>query len=274
MSIRGTPMRLDSAGVLGVRTISAGAQLAATLARLGSARQSGDANEMRAALGAFETLRTTGINIPRAAEASSAAIRQLLVGDPEHRRQMQLRRSRGVRRLVRRLWDLMVVQSACRPGGGGAGRGAAMGEVSRQGYREVHARVAKALTPTGRWDESQSVALADRDWAEDQERYSGTSHVLVWLQLICERFRSGAAEAVARQGFEALFKRCEPSALSPQPSALSPEASWARWARVCRAAESWLAATCGVCTIMAWRLRTPVRGVKGWYRLDPAACHR
>ena len=207
---RGTAVQFGS--LAGARSISQHGQIAAATTRLREAASCQDTNEMQAALQALEACRPGDIGIPKDAEAASAAIRQRLEGDTELRRHAMLKRSTEVRTKVRRLWDLMVAESV------DARRKKDMvepesepepspGEVSREGYRQIHARVAKALVAAGAFSSEECGAMADADWTEDIARYSGTSHILIWLQLIRERFREGAAESVARQGFEALFSR-------------------------------------------------------------------
>ena len=47
--------------------------------------------------------------------------------------------------------------------------------------------------------------MADQDWAEDISRFSGTSHITVWLDEIRTKFREASARAVAEHSFRELF---------------------------------------------------------------------
>ena len=199
---RGTAVQFG--GLKGARSISAHAQLSATAARLRSAGDSTDANEIMAALQAVEVLRPQGVEIPDDIHDLSASIRLRMETDHDLRRQGKLRRSKRVRACVRRLWDLMVAASS-----DGASPSS---EVTRKGYREIHSRVAKSLMEEGDFDEAQAASLAERDWVEDISRFTGTAHITIWLDTIRNRFKASAAEAVAWQGFDALFKRYDEDA--------------------------------------------------------------
>jgi hypothetical protein len=193
---RGTLVQFGS--LQGERSISAHAQLSATANRLRDAQRSNDANEMLAALQAAEVLRPQVADFPNDLGETSFLIRQRLESDTQLRKQGALRRAKPIRREVRRIWDLMVAES-----NDGA---TPSSEVTREGYREIHHRVAKVLMGD-EYSDAKAAALADKDWAEDISRFTGETHITVWLGMIRDRFKQGAAESVARQGFEALFKR-------------------------------------------------------------------
>lgn len=71
----------------------------------------------------------------------------------------------------------------------------------------MHVRIAKLLMKTDAFDEDEASTRSDNEWAEDIARYSGTSHLAVWLDEIRSKFCEAAAEAVALHGFSGLFSR-------------------------------------------------------------------
>jgi hypothetical protein len=94
--------------------------------------------------------------------------------------------------------------------GAGAGTGEAphgREEVTRAGYREMHMRIAQLLMPPNEQgsgflstdaDLAEAHQLADKDWAEDIARFSGHSHITVWLADIREKFVAACSKAVGR----------------------------------------------------------------------------
>jgi Ca2+-binding EF-hand superfamily protein len=206
---RGTAIQLG--GLSGARTISAHAQLSTTAGRLRGASESYDMGELHAALACADELRLPAA-LSRTPEAEdlrrlAAETRLRLDTDPELRRDAALRRSKPVKVQVRRLWDLMIAESKFVAENGGeqlTGNGA---EVTRAGYRKMHSRVAMALIESGKASPADRDSLADRDWAEDVERFVGTSHIMVFLDQIKTRFQTAASAEVARHGFKTLFAR-------------------------------------------------------------------
>ena len=193
----------------GARTVSAKAQLDATAARLRQADASGDANEILAALSAATSIDLPDeVSIPPVLQKLTASVRKRIATEPALARLDALRRSPKVKKQVRRLWDLMVAESVqieLREG-----RVPEKGQddtVTRPGYMELHIRVAKAVTE--KITEKEAKALSDSDWAEDISKFSGTSHIMVWLDEIRTKFKEAAAQAVALHGFTGLFARCE-----------------------------------------------------------------
>ena len=93
-------------------SMSVGAELNATAARLRQATATGDATQMQAALDAAAPAAM--MDGPGAAEVKQLAmeIATRLATDENLRRSVNLRHSQNVRSKVRRLWDLMVVESA------------------------------------------------------------------------------------------------------------------------------------------------------------------
>ena len=88
-----------------------------------------------------------------------------MTADDELKKVANLRRSRDVREKLQRLWGLMVVESTCLAEEHGDKLEAVDGgNVTREGYRELHMRVAKVLTEEHRWDEASAVVQANKGW--------------------------------------------------------------------------------------------------------------
>ncbi len=225
-------------------SMSVGAELKATAARLRHAVATGDATQMQAALDAAAPAAT--MDGPGAAEVQQLAmeIASRLNTDEDLRRSATLRRSHSVRAKVRRLWDLMVVESAAivleaepdavaagytmgsdgGPDGirsANAAEGASSplvrmtsadpaaneGEVTKGGYKLLHMRVSKVLTSPHLYSFAEANDDAEAEWDADVARFLGTSHIMVWLDTIRTQFHTASKKAVMEYGFEALFKQ-------------------------------------------------------------------
>ena len=153
-------------------------------------------------------------------------IAEKLANDDSLQKQTNLRRSITIRSKIRRLWQLMVVESretrehtptddqdlsrathiAVLHGQSSSPRDRdADGEVTRAGYRMLHMRIAKILIPVGAvnldgssaaFDERAAEKLADQDWDDDIARFSGSSHIMTWLDTIRTKFRDASERAV------------------------------------------------------------------------------
>jgi Ca2+-binding EF-hand superfamily protein len=218
-------------------SMSVGAELQATAARLRQATATGDATQMQAALDAAAPAAM--MDGPGAAEVQQLAmeIASRLSTDENLRRSVNLRRSQNVRAKVRRMWDLMVVESAAialeaepeasaagykmgadgplegiRSAPSGSPRGAEPaasqeGEVTKGGYKLLHMRVAKVLTAPQLYNLSEANDDAEAEWDADVARFLGTSHIMVWLDTIRTQFHTASKKAVMEHGFDALFKQ-------------------------------------------------------------------
>ena len=176
-----------------------------------------------------------------AADVQSLAmeIAEKLANDDSLQKQTNLRRSITIRSKIRRLWQLMVVESretrehtptddqdlsrathiAVLHGQSSSPRDRdADGEVTRAGYRMLHMRIAKILIPVGAvnldgssaaFDERAAEKLADQDWDDDIARFSGSSHIMTWLDTIRTKFRDASERAVTEHGFRVLFERLD-----------------------------------------------------------------
>ena len=206
--------RRGSVIVLGGKqsSVSVAAEVAATIRRMEAANESNDINQMQAALSAAGSVAAmAGPGDPTTTELQMVAMKlaSRLSGDESLRETAVLRRSRTIRDQIRRLWDLMEMESAQALEQDSQHGGAARAEVTREGYRQMHIRISRALCDPneGFAEEKKALALADKDWAGDISRFSGTSHITVWLAAVREKFHEASARAVGTHGFAALFKR-------------------------------------------------------------------
>ena len=191
-------------------SLSVGAELGATAERLRRANESGDAIQMQAALDAAAPAAL--MEGPGQAEVQKLAmeIAERLNTDEKLKTSMSMKRSARVREKVQRLWDLMVVESANyalqtgapRPGSEGDD-----GEVTKEGYKLLHMRIAKVLTDAALYDEREAEQDALDEWDADVARFLGSSHIMVWLDTIRTKFHENTATAVVAHGFDALFKQ-------------------------------------------------------------------
>ena len=187
--------------------LSESAELAVTLRRLKAANATGDANIMQAALTAAGA--AAHMQGPEAAELQMLAMATAsrLAEDKALVTSGQLRRSGEVRARVRRLWDLMVAETMLmRKQTGMEQPEDDEQDVTLEAYRNMHMRIAKILAFQGEFDEEEALKLADTDWAEDISRFSGTSHITVWLDEIRTKFKEASARAVAEHSFRQLFQ--------------------------------------------------------------------
>ena len=186
--------------------LSQGAELAVMLRRLKVANETGDANVMQAALTAAGAAAM--MSGPEAEELQmlAMAMASRLAEDTGMAKTSLLRRSSEVRGRVRRLWDLMVAETtAMRRESHQLRPGEAASDVALDAYRSMHMRIAKVFAVRGEFDEEEATRMADQDWAEDISRFSGTSHITVWLDEIRTKFREASARAVAEHSFRELF---------------------------------------------------------------------
>ena len=206
-NVRGTAIKIGN--LPGTRSISAGAQLDATAARLRKAEASGDAIEILASMQAATALELPqGVNPSPEVVDAMRDLRRLINSDPALRRLDELRNSRRVRGEVRRFWDLMVHESEMIAFTETGVRPESSGDVvTREGYTQMHMRLAKVLMERGDFKAEEAKSIADSDWAEDISRFSGTNHITVWLDEIRSKFRDAAAQAVVLHGFTGLFAR-------------------------------------------------------------------
>ena len=165
------------------------------------------------------------------------AIAARLASDEDLVRAGNLRKSARIRAKVRRLWQLMVVETlqASQADGIASTQGligvrhgqhdvtterdtGTEGDVSKTGYLMLHMRVAKVLIPPGavnldgssaEFNLAEAKEMAEVDWDADVARFSGSSHIMVWIDTIRSKFKEASSRAVMECGFSVLFDRLD-----------------------------------------------------------------
>ena len=108
------------------------------------------------------------------------------------------------------------------------------GNVTIQGYREVHIRIGKVVwdAPPEEWSHMEALGtrqlllpeacwslmslhpiiivcvvteMADDDWTDDVARFSGDAGIVAWFSKVKRSFQSGAGELVTTLGWKALW---------------------------------------------------------------------
>jgi hypothetical protein len=92
------------------RSVSVAAEMGATVKRLRTANDSDDVSEMQAAIAAARELQARTVGTSAAAELQSLIVATTRRLSAELSEEAQLRGSQRVRAVVRRLWELMVVE--------------------------------------------------------------------------------------------------------------------------------------------------------------------
>jgi CRP-like cAMP-binding protein/Ca2+-binding EF-hand superfamily protein len=128
----------------------------------------------------------------------------------------RLRASELVKEATMKLWRLMVSESnrlsqSMVGGQGNAARWQRLrrstlgGAVTRDGYAAMHLRISRAVTSDFSYQEAKDMAEAD--WAEDINAFSGDSKINVWLEAVKTRLREESSAVVMKMGWQGLFDR-------------------------------------------------------------------
>jgi Ca2+-binding EF-hand superfamily protein len=218
--------------------MSVEAELEATLTRLRRARDSNDANEMQSALIAAAPAAMMSGPLASEVQSIAMAIAARLASDEDLVRAGTLRKSGRIRGKVRRLWQLMVVETLLqasederttesqrlidvRHAQHDATTERAQGtegDVSKAGYLMLHMRVAKVLIPPGavnpdgipvEFHTAEAREMAEADWDADVARFSGSSHIMGWIDTIRTKFKVASSRVVMEHGFSVLFEQLD-----------------------------------------------------------------
>eukprot|EP01043_Picozoa_sp_COSAG02_P038837 COSAG02_NODE_3025_length_7518_cov_30.632565_1_plen_947_part_00 len=151
-----------------------------------------------------ECLRLAQTDVERILTRDSSSVRDAINNSlAAYRSAESLKVSQVVATSLRRFWDLMVVESAFLSR---VGASPASGQVTREGYEQMHLRVSKSLGV--KFDIQAAKCSANQDWAEDITAFSGDAGVSIWLEEVKKKFKEAAALSVTEEsgGWEALFK--------------------------------------------------------------------
>jgi len=119
----------------------------------------------------------------------------------EYGKAEQLKVSEVVAKPLRKYWELMVTESARLAGSAGEG------QVTREGYVQMHLRVSKALKAG--FDLKTAENIANMDWAEDITAFSGDAGVDIWLEEVKKKFKDASTRFIAEHdgGWTGLFEK-------------------------------------------------------------------
>lgn len=119
-------------------------------------------------MGTVECLRLSQKDVARVLSAERCAV-SLESVTGAYKNVQTLKASEVVAKPLRKFWELMVHESAQIAGGAEL----SAGEVTREGYTQMHLRISKSLQPG--FSLAQASDVANADWAEDITAFSGDS---------------------------------------------------------------------------------------------------
>ena len=118
--------------------------------------------------------------------------------NPELGKKMDLRNSPGIRNTIRRLWDLLLVESSAM---------SSTREVAIEAYCSFHCCIGKAISADGdEWSREEAIEVAKLDWADDVARFSNDATINTWFARVKAILQKRSQEAVMQAGWKALFK--------------------------------------------------------------------
>ena len=115
----------------------------------------------------------------------------LALGKEQYEEINALKSAPEVTEVVRKFWELMVVESTR------LGSGACSGLVTREGYIQMHLRTSKALSAS--FDIASGEDMANADWAEDITAFSGDTTTSVWLEEVKKKMKRAAERTFGRE---------------------------------------------------------------------------
>jgi CRP-like cAMP-binding protein/Ca2+-binding EF-hand superfamily protein len=154
-----------------------------------------------------DCLRLAQNDVERIMARDSSSVRDAINNSLEaYRKAESLKVSEVVAAPLRKFWDLMVIESALLSRISGGTEGGTEGQVTREGYEQMHLRVSKSLAVGFNLQAAKNSA--NQDWAEDITAFSGDAGVSIWLEEVKKKFKAAATKEVTEEsgGWEALFK--------------------------------------------------------------------
>jgi hypothetical protein len=144
------------------------------------------------------------------ASAAQQVEARLRAADPELAAKIDLRRAAPVRSQVRRLWDLLLAQSAASADAGSIDLPHGTEIVSQEAYSYLHCCISKAISSsTDEWSLTEAVGMAETDWDEDVARFSNDASINTWLEKVKRVLQKRSDKVVAAAGWAALFKQID-----------------------------------------------------------------
>ncbi len=129
-----------------------------------------------------------------AAERLETRLRQ---SDPKTGKKLELHRNENVKRHVRRLWDLLLLECTA-PNDDGTMA------VNLDGYCKLHICIGKAVSEDD-WDIDEARNYAHNDWRDDVERFAEDSGINDWLAKVKQLLQDRVAQSIATFGWQAMF---------------------------------------------------------------------
>ena len=134
---------------------------------------------------------------PLEAQADSVET-QLRQRNPKMGKKLDLHKSDVVRRHVRRLWDVLILECH-KPSEDGTSA------VNMDGYCKLHICIGKAVSEDTDWDVAEARGYAEEDWSDDVDRFSNDAGINAWLAKVKATVQDRVAGSIAAFGWKAIF---------------------------------------------------------------------
>eukprot|EP01043_Picozoa_sp_COSAG02_P050055 COSAG02_NODE_5097_length_4633_cov_3.366343_1_plen_1011_part_00 len=122
---------------------------------------------------------------------------RLRKSNPKIGKKLELHRNENVKRHVRRLWDLLLLECTAPNEDGSLA-------VNLDGYCKLHICIGKAVSEDD-WNIDDARDYAHNDWNDDVERFAEDSGINDWLAKVKRLLQDRVAESIATFGWQAMF---------------------------------------------------------------------
>jgi Ca2+-binding EF-hand superfamily protein len=171
-----------------------------TIARdqLKQAAQSTDLHRIAAALSAARSLAQKFEQCKPLRKEADQFESRLRQSNPKMGKKLDLHRSDQVRRHVRRLWDLLLLECAAPDDNGKLA-------VNLDGYCKLHICIGKAVSDDSDWNVAEARTYAHTDWNDDVDRFSNDAGINAWLAKVKTTLQNKVSSSIATFGWQAIF---------------------------------------------------------------------
>ena len=159
--------------------------------------QSADLHAIAAALSTARNLAREHAQCKELSVAADQLESRLRKSDPRAGKKLELHRNEHVKRHVRRIWDLLLVECTASNDDGTL-------SVNLDGYCKLHICIGKALSEED-WDIAEARKCAHNDWSDDVQRFAEDSGINKWLAKVKQLLQDRVAESIATIGWQAMF---------------------------------------------------------------------
>lgn len=177
--------------------VSVETQTAIAYDQLRLSEKSTDLHAIGAALSTARNLAQQHAQCKELGIAADQLETRLRKSDPKIGKKLALHRNENVKRHVRRLWDLLLLECTA-PNEDGTFA------VNLDGYCKLHICIGKAVSEDD-WDIDEARDYAYNDWNDDVERFAEDSGINDWLAKVKQLLQDKIAESIATLGWEAMF---------------------------------------------------------------------